>query len=65
MKHYVARSHSHTDRQMLWKILSRPFRDKHDANIWMDFCESMEKNKQHTFFIVSIEDDASIHKKLA
>lgn len=23
---YVARSHSHTDRQQLWKVLSRPFR---------------------------------------
>lgn len=62
MKHYVARSHSHTDTQMLWKILSRPFKNKHDADIWKEFCEDMEKNKQHTFFIVSIDDDASVHK---
>jgi len=49
---YVLRTHSHTDRQQLWKVMSRPMKHRTDAETWQSFCESQEKNPAHSFFIV-------------
>jgi len=34
---FVARLYSHTDRRLLWSIVSRPMKSKHDAEVWADF----------------------------
>jgi hypothetical protein len=53
--YYVCRTHSHTDRQQLWKVMSRPFRHKEDAEAWKEYVASFEKNKEHKFFIIQRE----------
>jgi hypothetical protein len=62
MKHYVMRTHSHTDLQMLWKVMSRPIRDRADAEFEAEWHASNESNKEHSFFVVSVEDDTMVHK---
>jgi hypothetical protein len=54
MSYIVVRTHSNTDRQTLWKVISRPFTRITDATQWKEFEESQEKNKKHKFFIVTI-----------
>ena len=44
-KFYVVRSHSHTDRQNLVKIMSRGFPDRLGAEDWKDFWEIVQKEK--------------------
>jgi type IV secretory pathway VirD2 relaxase len=55
--HYVMRTHSHTDRQQLWKVMSRGFPTRLQAETWMNWCEVNEKNKDHKFFIVFKEEE--------
>lgn len=57
LHHYVCRTHSHTDRQQLWKVMSRPFTEYPDAERWVRFCESLEKNKKHRFFVISVTEE--------
>jgi len=54
-EYYVARVYSHTDRQLLWKIVSRPFKNKPDAEDWAKFNESLEPD--YKFFVVTVELD--------
>ena len=60
--HYVMRTHSHNDRQQLWKVMSRRIADKHDAQSWLEWCEVEEKRdhprSKHTFFLITKEDDS-------
>lgn len=56
-RHYVMRTYSHTDRQQLWKVMSRGFAIKADAEQWKGFEESRSTNPKHKFFIVSKEDE--------
>jgi len=63
MRHFVMRTHSHTDLQMLWKVMSRGFKVKHDAEGWAEYCAHIEPNKEHSFFVVTVEDETKIHKK--
>lgn len=48
---YVMRSHSHTDRQQLWKVMTRPM-SKQDAENHKAFLEETEGTKHHNFFVV-------------
>ena len=49
--YFVARVYSHTDRQLLWKIVSRPMKHEADAETWARFMESEEP--KHKFFVIS------------
>ncbi len=51
--YYVMRTYSHTDKQQLWKVVSRRIKNKNDAETWKELCEKTEKNKKHNFFIIS------------
>ena len=62
MRHFVMRTHSHTDLQMLWKVMSVGFIDKHAAESWAEYCADIEPNKEHSFFVVTVEDETKIHK---
>lgn len=59
--YYVVRTHSHTDRQCLWKVMSRGFKEENEALLWMDYENGEEKNKDHQFMVVlmtaSTEDE--------
>ncbi len=59
MNYYVVRTHSHTDKQKLWKVMSRPFKDKLLADDWKDSFEEIHKKtnprSKHKFFVVSTE----------
>jgi len=50
--YYVARVYSHTDRQLLWKIVSRPIGEEIDAVIFKEAMESTEP--KHKFFVISV-----------
>jgi len=63
MRHFVVRTHSHTDLQMLWKVMSRGIKDKADAEDWAEHCADIEPNKEHRFFVVTVDDETKIHKK--
>ena len=63
MPFFVLRTHSHTDKQMLWKVMSRPISGRNEAESWKDFCESQEKNKEHRFFVAELPEGTEIHKK--
>lgn len=53
-RHYVMRTHSGpTVNNVLWKVMTRGIKDKRDAESWLEFCASEEKNKKHEFFIVT------------
>jgi hypothetical protein len=58
IRHYVMRTHSHTDKQHLWKVMSRGFKNRRSADEWKDFWEVTykEQRKKHKFFIVSREE---------
>jgi hypothetical protein len=56
--YYVMRSHSHTDRQQLWKVMSRRFADKWDANNWLDFVKDESTNLKHEFFLITKEEES-------
>ena len=59
MKSYIImRTHSQTDRQTLWKVMSRPLKDMNTAEGELDFHRLCETNPKHKFFI--IETEASI-----
>lgn len=54
--YYVMRTHSHTDRQCLWKLMSRRFKERFDAEQWMDWCIIEDQKycrKKHEFFVIS------------
>jgi hypothetical protein len=51
---YVVRTHSHTDKQQLWKVMSRPLVNMDSAESWRDFVKSEEKNKKRQFAIVEV-----------
>lgn len=54
--YYVIRTHSHTDRQCLWKVMSRRIKDLQSAKDWKDFCiledKKFKKRNRHEFFII-------------
>lgn len=53
---YVMRTHSHTDRQQLWKVMSRPIKSIFTAESELDYHQREEKNKEHQFFLVSKDE---------
>lgn len=55
--YYVMRTHSHTDRQQLWKVMSRPIKGYRAAMSWLDFVKSEERNSDHDFFLVRLFND--------
>lgn len=55
--YYVVRTHSHTDRQMLWKVFSRRLDNAAEAFSWKKFCESEEKNKKHKYFVIKKQEE--------
>lgn len=55
-QYFVLRTHSHTDSQQLWKVLSRPFRDKNDAEVWRQHEECLGNKKKYTYFIIQVEE---------
>jgi hypothetical protein len=50
--YYVMRTHSHTDLQQLWKVMTRRIADKHDAEFERDFAKKECKNPKHEFFLI-------------
>lgn len=55
--YYVMRTYSsHAAKTQLIKVCSRAFKRKQDAENWKDFCESEEKDKEHTFFIIQSDE---------
>ena len=54
--YYVIRTHSHTDKQQLWKVMSRRMLDKCEAETWLDVLKDMETNPRHEFFLVTKEE---------
>jgi hypothetical protein len=53
---YVVRTYSGPTRpKVLWKLESRRFRNRQDAEDWKEFCEQGHKNKKHwhEWFVVS------------
>lgn len=54
--YYVMRTYSsHTSKNLLVKVCSRPMKTKESAEDWKEFCESEEKNKDHEFFIIETD----------
>jgi hypothetical protein len=49
--YYVVRTHSHTDKQQLWKVMSRRMSDMFTATGWKATCECMEKTKIISFLL--------------
>lgn len=65
MPYYVMRTHSQTDRQTLWKLMSRPIEDKAVAEGELEWHKLCEKNKKHNFFLVQMDESATpIHKMI-
>lgn len=68
-KYYVVRSHSHTDRQCLWKVLTRELTTS--ATAWFEraFEEKIEKEKnpktKHRFFVVEEVSDEELKRRAA
>ena len=50
----VARLYSHTDRHLLWKVVSRPIQHKPEADLWCDHMKAVEP--KHEFFVVHLEN---------
>jgi hypothetical protein len=57
---YVIRTHSHTDKQQLWKVMSRGIKEKQQCDDWKDFCEQQyleeNPNGHHKFFVVEKQE---------
>lgn len=57
---YVVRTHSHTDKQQLWKVMSRPMPRRDLADSWKDFVEKEYREEHpksmHKFFVVEMID---------
>lgn len=53
--YYVARTYSHTDKQHLWKIVSRPLRSEEEAIAWKEFMEITEPHPEHKYFILNVD----------
>lgn len=54
---YVIRTYSHTDRQHLVKVMSRPMKSRAEAESWKDFCESESNSKSYKFFIMEVTNE--------
>lgn len=55
---FVLRSHSKaTAKNKLIKVMSRRIITRKQAEDWMDFCKSVEKNKSHEFTIIEVPND--------
>ncbi len=53
VRYFVMRTHSHTDKQQLWKVMSRGFKDRRDAVSWMEYQKDICTIKKHDFFIIT------------
>ena len=55
-KFVVVRTHSHTDRQCLWKVMTRTIGDYNTAVQWMEFEQSLDSKgrKPHKFMVIEI-----------
>lgn len=63
--HYlVLRTHSHTDKQQLFKVMSRQLPDIHTANNWKDYVAGEETNNDHEFFVAKILPNDSKSKSV-
>ena len=57
----VMRTHtvSHTSKQVLWQVASRPFTTRQDAENWCEFCQSdyLADNPRgaHKFFVIETD----------
>jgi hypothetical protein len=60
MEFYVVRTYSHTDKQQLWKILSRRFKEQHAAESWKSWMqeewrlEHPRARRKPEFFVVAV-----------
>ena len=54
--YYVMRTYTHSDIKQLWKVMSRPMKNKQDAQGWLEWCEFSETNPEHKFFLVTREE---------
>lgn len=60
--YYVVRE-SWTDKQRLWKVLSRQIRDRDVAEGELDFHKSMgKKNRNHHYFLVRKEPEGKTYE---
>lgn len=53
-KFYVVRTYSDTEKHTLWKVLSRPMRDRIDADFQRRFESGLPENKKHTTMLVQM-----------
>ena len=53
MRYYILRTYSHTDRQQLWKVMTRSLSNRQEAISEKKFLESLPNPRGHTYFIVS------------
>lgn len=53
--YYVMRTYSYTDRQRLWKVMTRPTFDRPTAEGEMEAFKAEAGASKHRFFIVSME----------
>ena len=58
-QYYILRTHSHTDCQRLWKVMSRPIGDLATAEAWKLICEKEETNAKHKFFIMEMVNETA------
>jgi hypothetical protein len=56
--YYVMRTHSsHTAKTRLVKVCSRGIKAHQAAVDWLSYCEHIEKNKEHKFFIIQTDSE--------
>jgi hypothetical protein len=56
-EYFAMRSHSHTDRQMLWKVLSRPLHDLDAARFEAEHHKNLAEKSDNDFFVVERIND--------
>jgi hypothetical protein len=50
--YYVCRKHSHTDKQHLWKVMSRTFKYHVDATREMETYKDMDPKRADDYFTI-------------
>lgn len=56
---FVVRTHSHTDKQCLWKVLTRGIKNEDDALSWLKFMKYADNKPKHKYFLVWMPDKLS------
>lgn len=60
---FVVRTHSHTDKQCLWKVLTRGIKNHDDALGWLKFMEKTDNKPKHKYFLVWVLDELSPYQE--